>query len=300
MVFPLQVAYNFALFFGLCLIMIFFRWFQQLLGNKWLLVLLLLGLVFFLGLSLCKIWVTHKKSPDIQTTLRPTVVSTPVRVTALQQAAQAQLFGNSAQITQLPMTNLPLRLLGTYVHSDFPQHSLAIIETDNQLAEPYALEATLPNGARVKKIFADHIILNFQGKEERLELPRVLLTNLNQPLSDLSSANPITRPPVFEAPKFSEQSQDSEIISLQTALRFIPTTHDGKLALKVRPGTNRTLFNATGLQQDDLIIAINNKPLTNLEELQTYIQSSNQSAIRLTIQRQQDTQILDINFAQLR
>lgn len=119
--------------------------------------------------------------------VRPKVSRQSVQVQA-QQLASRHLFGqavvsktarNSNTPIQAPETKLALTLKGVLASGD-QATDVAIIAPGKQTnapGKPYAIGDSLPNGASLKEIYGDRVILETRGRAETLTLNRKLLEN---------------------------------------------------------------------------------------------------------------------------
>jgi general secretion pathway protein C len=116
--------------------------------------------------------------------------------------AAVPLFGtagaNDPAVTQnLPTTNLQLTLRGAVVESDAAKSS-AVIEEPGKPAQSYRIGETLPGGATLDAVFADHVVLKRNGELETLNFPATDTLNIRQ---ENSAPNTPVTMPVSNVPK---------------------------------------------------------------------------------------------------
>lgn len=95
----------------------------------------------------------------------------------LANIADLHLFGvYSANLDNLPNTQLQLTLEGTVVSLDVPAQSYAMITSPNQTTKVYKIGDALPGNAIVTRIAKHYIIVNDNGTLEKLALPIETIT----------------------------------------------------------------------------------------------------------------------------
>lgn len=103
-------------------------------------------------------------------------INTPVVVKAdntnelLASIPASHIFGKA--LDQMPVTNLQMRVTGIVKTSDQSQPSKAYISIEGQPGKIYQEGDDLPNGVKINSISADSVILDIDGRLEKLPLPR--------------------------------------------------------------------------------------------------------------------------------
>ena len=98
-------------------------------------------------------------------------------VTPLQNIADLHLFGiYSANLDNLPATQLQLTLAGTVVSLESPQQSYALITAPNQPTKVYRTGDTVSGNATVSRIAKHYVVLDDNGSLEKLTLPIETIT----------------------------------------------------------------------------------------------------------------------------
>jgi len=93
------------------------------------------------------------------------------------------LFGKA--ITDLPITNLEMRVTGIVkVEEQSGLVSKAYISVEGQAAKIYQVGDELPNGVKIDSISHDTVILNSDGRFEKLSLPREKLKFKSKPAKE--------------------------------------------------------------------------------------------------------------------
>lgn len=95
----------------------------------------------------------------------------------LANIADLHLFGvYSANLDNVPTTQLQLTLEGTVVSIEAPAQSYAMITAPNQSAKVYKVGDTLPGNATVTRIAKHYVVLDDNGTLEKLALPIETIT----------------------------------------------------------------------------------------------------------------------------
>lgn len=98
-------------------------------------------------------------------------------VEPLANIADLHLFGvYSANLDNLPTTQLQLTLEGTVVSLEAPAQSYALITAPSQPAKVYKVGDTLPGNATVTRIAKHYVVLDDNGTLEKLALPIEIIT----------------------------------------------------------------------------------------------------------------------------
>ncbi len=129
----------------------------------------------------------------IRSSARPTVPHAPVVMAArsdgfdVRRVLSAHLFGaapagatpGNADGTNAPETRVALALKGIIASKD-PGNGYAILGEEGQPTHAYYTGAPLigASGGRLFQVFTDHVVLDFSGRLETLQLPRHLLPGL--------------------------------------------------------------------------------------------------------------------------
>ncbi|GAB6263431.1 type II secretion system protein GspC [Photobacterium sp. 53610] len=195
-----------------------------------------------------------------------------------------------------PETKLNLTLVGV-VASDDPGTSLAVI-TNRGKQNTYGLnEAIDGTRATLQAVFVDRVIIRNNGRDETLMLDGV---KFGQSTSRSTPPPPATR----AAPEPAQGGADElaqikqEILekpqNLFSYIRLSQVKQDGNLlGYRVNPGKNRVLFDAVGLQPDDLAVSLNGNDLKD-EAVMARLWTELSSATELTLTVERDGQLHDI------
>ena len=189
---------------------------------------------------------------------------------------------DATHLNQVPVSSLKLRLTGLLASSN-PARSIAIIEKGNQQVSLSSGDTIPGYDARIVAILPDRIIVNYQGRKEAI----LLFNDTRAPSSSLATA---ATPPLVK--QLREQPQN-----ILTYLSISPVLSGDKLqGYRLNPGKDASLFRQSGLQENDLAIALNGIDLRDQAQAQQALQHLNeQTEITLTVER--EGQRHDIAFA---
>lgn len=189
---------------------------------------------------------------------------------------------DATHLNQVPVSSLKLRLTGLLASSN-PARSIAIIEKGNQQVSLSSGDTIPGYDARIVAILPDRIIVNYQGRKEAILL-------FNDTRAPSSSPTTAATPPLVK--QLREQPQN-----ILTYLSISPVLSGDKLqGYRLNPGKDASLFRQSGLQENDLAIALNGIDLRDQAQAQQALQHLNeQTEITLTVEREGQRQ--DIAFA---
>lgn len=189
---------------------------------------------------------------------------------------------DATHLNQVPVSSLKLRLTGLLASSN-PARSIAIIEKGNQQVSISSGDTIPGYDARIVAILPDRIIVNYQGRKEGILL-------FNDTRAPSSSPTTAATPPLVK--QLREQPQN-----ILTYLSISPVLSGDKLqGYRLNPGKDASLFRQSGLQENDLAIALNGIDLRDQAQAQQALQHLNeQTEITLTVER--EGQRHDIAFA---
>ncbi|WP_268621573.1 type II secretion system protein GspC, partial [Escherichia coli] len=119
------------------------------------------------------------------------------------------------------------------------------------------------HNAVIEEINRDHVMLRYQGKIERLSLAEeerstVAVTN-KKAVSDEAKqavAEPAASAPV-EIPTAVRQALAKDPQKIFNYIQLTPVRKEGIVGYAVKPGADRSLFDASGFKEGDIAIALN-------------------------------------------
>lgn len=215
----------------------------------------------------------------------------------------AHLFGEATVAPPLvidapvdaPDTTLNLQLTGVVASPD-DRSGWAIIAASRGNTKTYYVgdEIETTNGATLHAVYEDRVILNRAGRFETLRLPKEMLA---------STAGRMAPPPPMAQPLDSSlRDVISENASrLTDVIRVAPYIDQGQmLGFRVNPAQDRALFEALGLQPNDVVTDINGTPLTDPSSgLQVFQSLGEATMANVTVIRNGNPEVLVIDTTQL-
>jgi len=244
-----------------------------------------------LGLQVAYLVTTGFRSHEAPTTAMsvpaPVTDSTSATLAALKNAAVFGRIGGADQpIVATSATHL--RLAGVIAETD-PAAGQAIIADSGSPAKVYRVGNTLPGNLVLRAVHADHVILDRGGALERLDLPRQLT-----PASTLN-------PAAVSTPQGAIPQALSAETGLANVIRWQAVIRGGQSpGIRVYPGADARAFTRLGLEAGDLIVAINDAPLSDQANGDAFLRSlSGMPQASLTIERAGRTQNILIDLASL-
>jgi general secretion pathway protein C len=207
----------------------------------------------------------------------------------IAQIIAAELFGarEAAPATdpiEAPPTSLNLVLAGVLA-ARTPTEGKAIVGETTAVAKLYGVGASLPVGARLHAVYPDRVILDRDGTLESLRLPAQSTAVFDIPVA-------------ASAPT---ASNDAAVSAIANVIRWQTVIRAGKPGgVRVYPGNDAAQFTAIGLRPGDLVLAINDTPLTdqvNSEQFMRTLSGLPQS--RLTVERNGREENVILNVAGL-
>jgi general secretion pathway protein C len=201
-----------------------------------------------------------------------------------------------ASARNAPETSMPLVLTGVIAAND-PRDGLAILGPNAGSAKVYAVGDSIPGGASLHAVLADHVLLERDGHLESLALPRQL------PGGGLSGAPPSLSAAPTSAPLIERMRQlvTEHPGIIGDVMRPEPVFAGGhQVGYRVYPGRDRQAFQSLGLQPGDLVTAIDGAQLDDPSQSGQILQTlASSSEAQVTILRDGKQQDLTLNLAQV-
>ncbi|OMQ20070.1 type II secretion system protein GspC [Serratia oryzae] len=205
--------------------------------------------------------------------------------TAAPSSAPAATAVSDSSLHNAPPSALKINLTGI-VASPTPAHSIAIIAKDSKQFSLGIGDNTPGYDAKIAAIFADRVVINYQGRYESLLLfGDASPAAAKAPSEKKASAGQL---------KAQLQKQPQNIL---TYLNISPVMVDNKLTgYRLNPGVQGELFQQVGLRENDLAVALNGLDLRDAQQAQQALkQLPELSELNLTVER--DGQLHDIYVA---
>ncbi|MGO2322701.1 type II secretion system protein GspC [Vibrio casei] len=203
---------------------------------------------------------------------------------------QTQAPKKEAVVQDAPQTRLNLTLVGA-VSSSNEQLSLAIIANQGKQAT-YGIDETIENTrVTLKAVFVDRVIIRNQGRDETLMLQGIDYNKTPQTIPEKNNQPPIAQEDNLTVIREEIASDPQKIFQY---IRLSQVMEEGKLkGYRVRPGSQRELFDQVGLKDGDIATVLNGKDLTDPSQMASLWKDAvSLSEWNLTVER--DGQIHDI------
>lgn len=148
------------------------------------------------------------------------------------------------------------------------------------------------HNAVIEEINRDYVMLRYQGKIERLSLVEeerstVAVTN-KKAISDEAKqavAEPAVSAPV-EIPTAVRQALAKDPQKIFNYIQLTPVRKEGIVGYAVKPGADRSLFDASGFKEGDIAIALNQQDFTDPRAMIALMrQLPSMDSIQLTVLR---------------
>ncbi len=148
------------------------------------------------------------------------------------------------------------------------------------------------HNAVIEEINRDHVMLRYQGKIERLSLVEeerstVAVTNKKAVSDEAKQAvvEPAVSAPV-EIPAAVRQALAKDPQKIFNYIQLTPVRKEGIVGYAVKPGADRSLFDASGFREGDIAIALNQQDFTDPRAMIALMrQLPSMDSIQLTVLR---------------
>ncbi|MCL9776460.1 type II secretion system protein GspC [Vibrio methylphosphonaticus] len=258
-------------------------------------------------------WQLFPQTSSVGRWLPPTMVnvqSTGTSNTAYSsEINKANIFGQYQRdqkvvqapvVTDAPKTRLNVVLVGSVV-SNNPNRSLAVVANRGKQGTYGIGEQIEGTRATIAAVLIDRIIISNSGRDETVMLEGIEYKKLelNQP-APAAASNVVGNNPRDNEEKLaairSTITQDPQQIFQY--VRLSQVKRDGKISgYRVSPGRDAELFNAVGLQNGDIAVALNGADLTDPAAMgQIYQSISDLTELNLTVERDGQQHDIFIQF----
>jgi general secretion pathway protein C len=246
-------------------------------------VIVALSLVFWIAASLSSVIWRILPEPTLADIITPDNVSAFAPVNSqtrasvdIDQLKSIALFGKESTevsvvvsvpveiIEQVEETRLNLKLLGSYANSNKDLGYAIIAKGRDQELYKVGDEIASLNNVSLVGVYSERIVLTNNGKREALYM---FPEGESYASASISSSVPVDRnQSLSEDINALEIEDDLNVQTISDVMRFVRKAEDGKmLGFVVIPGRNRQVFEQTGLQLNDVVIAIDGQLLNNLK-----------------------------------
>jgi type II secretion system protein C len=213
----------------------------------------------------------------------------------VQQIVAAHLFG-AAPSTAAEGRPEPLELLlqGT-IAGDEPAAGQAIIRMHDKKARVFNAGQDIDPNTQLLRVYIDHVVINYLGAEQTLALPQSgLLASLLRPLWRGQPARAEQVEELQPGHAVEPVVREANYASIVEYAEFLPTTgRGGTLGVKVTGIKDPEQMARVGLQDGDVITALNGEPLKNPTQIAQLLEAlSHGGAVNVSVEH--DGQATDL------
>ncbi len=189
-----------------------------------------------------------------------------------------------------PATRLKLSLHGVFIYTG-PKDGAAIIGKAGKQQRYYKTGNEIQKGMELAEVRKDHVLLLRNGRFETLRFPVLKKSKTKKSAKNKSLGS------VINVKEYRELFQKHPE-KIAEHFNIIPVVRKGVLkGYRVKPQTNRSLYDELGLKPDDLLVMVNGIPLNDRSQLSQAIVELSQAkmlTINLLRNKQQKTLLLDL------
>ena len=298
------------------------------------------ALLAWLALALAAlwcVWMAVQLAWALFTPLAPASSAAPASAQAVAKSAAIDsisrwhLFGNGnanalrRDILQASQaTKLKLTLHGTVADRD-GQGGYALIADANGIEHSYRVGDRIQSGVTLKAVRADHVILDHDGNNERLDLPRESLDSAPavRPLANAGGTltnNPVAQrgraagagetTPIYVAPRIASGRVDWHKVQSQfqqdparaiAQWNIQPVFDNGQIrGVRLAGAAADPLLAGSGLRAEDVVTAVNGTPLDSVarsQQLFSQLQNARQAQLTVLRDGRSQTVTIDLNQA---
>ncbi len=291
---------------------------------------LLLAALWCVWMAVQLVWAVFTPLAPAPSASPASSAAAPDRTVDIGSIARWHLFGNgNANALQRDImqasqaTKLKLSLHGTVADSD-GNGGYALIADASGIEHSYRIGDRIQEGVTLKAVRADHVILDHNGNNERLDLPRESLqsaaavrpldhaggTLTNNPARQRSRSGATGKStPIYVAPRIASGRVDWQKVQSQfqrdpaqamAQLNIQPVFDNGQMSgVRVAGAASNPLLAGSGLRADDVVTAVNGTPLDSVARgQQLFSQLQNARQVQVTVLRGGHSQTLTINLNQ--
>ena len=247
--------------------------------------LILIGLLGLLAARL--FWLLLAPLPVADTAapvVRPVAANSPTaakspfgKIAAAEPAEPAE-----QPLENVQETSLNLKLHGVYSDSE---NSSAIIETPENKQKVFNLGDEIWNGVTLEAVYPNQVTINSNGVIESLKLPKELQ---DRPPPIVAPANRPPAPQIREVDGPSSASlrgaSRNKPRGISEIVRFEPSRNsEGETAIAIYSVGDKAFFASQGLRDGDVVVAVDNKRVTNVVEALTGL--ANKPSVKVNVER---------------
>jgi len=252
-------------------------------------------LATILGLQVAYLVTTAYRSHETPVTAAPTAAlpqNEAIRA-ATESLKASTVFGAAGANPQtvVAASSSSLKLAGVLAEDD-PTAGQAIISDGGAPARVYRVGAAVSGGLSLHGVYPEYVLLDRGGTLERLDLPRQTAPG------GAPAVAPSNAPNTMNIPSAAANTAEA---GLANVIRWQAVIRGGQSpGIRVYPGADARAFTRLGLEAGDLIVAINDAPLSDQANGESFLRSlSGMPQASLTIERAGRSQNILIDLASL-
>ncbi|MEW6673905.1 MAG: type II secretion system protein GspC [Thermodesulfobacteriota bacterium] len=205
------------------------------------------------------------------------------------KAPETGLSQEPIQIDALKQTQLKLKLWGTVIGSE--NRTYAVIESDRAGQNLYRTGDTIQN-ATIKMILREKVVLTVSGRDEVLEMEKLLAATGAKP-AQIRTAAPEPQNIAVDRGKIEDAVQNPN--QLLQEIRIRPHFEKGKLeGLTITAIKPDSIFRKMGLVSGDIMTRINGEKIESMNDARKFYETMKSAAtVKLEIKRRGQAQTIE-------
>jgi len=205
---------------------------------------------------------------------------------------ETNLKPEQIQIDSLKQTELKLKLWGTVIGG--VNQTYAVIESDREGQNLYRMGDTIQN-ATVKMILREKVVLNVNGRDEILEMEKLLAATGAKP-NQIRTA--VSEPQNIAIKRSQIEGAVQNPNQLLQEIKIRPHFEKGKLdGLTITAIKPNSIFRKMGLVSGDILTNVDGEKIESMNDaLKLYETIKSASAVKLDIKRRGQMQTINYNI----
>jgi general secretion pathway protein C len=234
-----------------------------------------------------------KTSPVESEAYRPMAYYQPIFESHLfGKALETNLKPEQIQIDMLKQTELKLKLWGTVIGGD--KQTYAVIESDRAGQNLYRTGDAIQN-ATIKMILREKVVLNVSGRDEVLEMEKLLAATGAKP-NQIRTA--VSAPQSIAIKRSQIEGAVQNPNQLLQEIKIRPHFEKGKLdGLTITAIKPDSIFRKMGLISGDILTSVDGEKIESMNDaLKFYETIKSASTVKLDIKRRGRMQTIEYNI----
>lgn len=205
--------------------------------------------------------------------------------------AAAPIEEEAQPLETVQETTLNLKLHGVMADDE---RSSAIIETDNNKQSVFFLDEEIADGVTLEAVYANQVTINRNGIIESLKLPKdfedrppvspVQVSATQTPVNETVLPEKVSNLDGPSSDRVRNAQRPAPPKRLVDAVRFEPSrSSSGDPAMAIYSRGDKAFFEAQGLRDGDIVLLVDNKPVTNVVEVLSRLR--NKRSVNVVVER---------------